>query len=185
MNTAARACAIVTGVVASVCVAVSLTWWSDPSFGHRSDTAVLVVAFLFGLFGWLVMFWMVLARATDSVVLDFFRTWKSPKFLLLWGWLAILAVVAVVDAKAGASQAGPWGTDPPWSRPGCHWPLSADHDTRHICVSHARWLAVNLSTARIFVGFGTVFLVISCAAFTALSRQFGRARKTSAAPASL
>ena len=71
MYTAARACAIVTGVVASVCVAVSLTWWSDPSFGHRSDIAVLVVTFLFGLFGWFVMFWMVLARATDSVVVDF------------------------------------------------------------------------------------------------------------------
>jgi len=182
MDKMALGWATFTGVVASVCVAVSLTWWSDPLFGYRSDDAVVAVAFLCGLVGWILMIGLLLSQGTGPgpVLVEFFATWKNPRFLLLWGWLALLAVVAVRDGIAGANKAGKWGADPPFSRPGCHWPLSANHDTEHLCVSHARWLAVNLATARIFVGFGTVFLVISCAAFTTLSRQFRRTRKTRA-----
>jgi len=61
---------------------------------------------------------------------------------------------------------------------GCHWPLTANHDTEHLCVSHARWLEVNLETAHIFVRFGVLYLIVDCAAFTTLSRSPRRPRKT-------
>ncbi|HZT83953.1 MAG TPA: hypothetical protein VE984_00845 [Gaiellaceae bacterium] len=56
MDYATRACAIYTGAIASVCVAVSLAWWGDPGFGNRAGDPVLVTAFLSGLLGFFVMF---------------------------------------------------------------------------------------------------------------------------------
>jgi hypothetical protein len=176
---AARACAIVTGLLASVTVAVSLTWWSHPAFGPRVGGAVMGIAFVLGLFGWFLLFGFVMAlpKGPQSVIVDFFATWKSPRFLLLWAWLAFVVVVAVVQAEHGASRVGPWGTLPAGTLARFRWALTKDHDAVHMCVSHARWLAVDLNTARIFIGFATVFLVVACAGHTTLSRYPRRPRK--------
>src|SRR5215471_2286846 len=100
MDKLALGWAIFTGVVASVCVALSLTWWSDPGFGYRSDDVVVAVAFVCGLVGWILMIGLLLSQGTGPgpVLVEFFGTWRSLRLLLLWGWLALLAVVAVLDA---------------------------------------------------------------------------------------
>lgn len=186
MGYAVRAGAIVTGLVASLGVAVSLTWWSHPAFGHRPDGVVVALTFLPGLVAWIAMVLLLATRGRrglQSVVVDFFATWKNPLFLLLWGWLALVAVVAVVQAKHGARVTGPWGTLPAGTLARCRWALTKDHDTVHRCVSHARWMAVDLNTVRLFIGFATVALVVSCAVFTVLSRQVRRQRLTRAAHA--
>ena len=188
MDRAARACAIYTGAVASACLVVSLAWWADPSFGYRAGSAVLVIAFLSGLLGFFVMFGMVYerldgksGRRSDLVAF----LWKSA-FLwkaiprLLWVWLALVLATAIVSFGVAWGRQGQWEAAAPYSDlpHGCHWPLTANHDTEHLCVSHTRWLEVNLETAHIFVGFGVIFLIIDCAVFTTLSRYPRRPRPT-------
>jgi hypothetical protein len=184
MDTATRAFAIFAGLLASVTVAVSLTWWSHPAFGHRVGGAVMGFAFVVGLFGWIAMVLLALSQGPQSAIGAFFSTWTSPEFVLLWAWLVFVAVVAVVQAKHGSSRVGPWGTEPPGTLARCRWALTKDHDTVHRCVSHARWLSVDLNTVRIFIGFATVALVVECAAFTGFTRQFRRERTSRAARAS-
>jgi len=177
MDGPARFCAIVTGSVASLCVAVSLSWWFDPAFGQFSAFAVAFIAFLTGFLGFFVMFGMAYVRGRDFTRTDFFNPVKArPRRLR--NWLALLALVAVVTAGFAWNQEGQWSAAAPYTEaPGCHWPLYANHDTEHMCVSHSRWLTVKSADDRIFFGFGVIFLVVDTAAFTAISRQPRHDRK--------
>jgi hypothetical protein len=182
MSNATRACAIYTGTVASVCLVLSLTWWVEPSFGNRVGSAVLVVAFLSGLLGFFVWFVLVLARGSEFARSEvpglLGNSWKAAPRLLRF-WFAFVLAAAIVSFGIAWGRAGQWEAAAPYSDApaGCHWPLYANHDTEHVCVSHSRWLDVNLQTARIFVGFGVIFLIIDCAAFTMLSRNRERPTK--------
>jgi len=172
MDKAARVGAIYTGTVASVCLLVSLTWWISPSFGNRAGFPVLFIAFMSGLLGFFFMFAMLLDRRSEIRPSDLANLFLKTTPPLLWIWLAIVVAAAIVNFGIAWGRAGQWEAAAPYSDApaGCHWPLYANHDTEHMCVSHARWLEVNLETARIFVGFAVIFLVIDCVAFTVLSR---------------
>jgi len=107
--------------------------------------------------------------------------WKTtPRLLRIW--LALVLAAAIVSFGIAVGRAGQWEAAAPYSDApaGCHWPLYANHDTEHKCVSHGRWLDVKLQTAHIFVGFGALFCIIDCAAFTMLSRYPRRGGRTPA-----
>ena len=65
MAYAARAAAIVTGLVASVSVAISVIWWFDPAFGHKTGTDGVVIAFGTGLLGFFVMFVLLMVQMEE------------------------------------------------------------------------------------------------------------------------
>ena len=197
MDIAARVGAIVTGSVALVCGLVNLSWWIDPRFGAYSSFAVMFTAFMVGFIGWFAMVGLLLAQGLNrrrltpmdaiGIAGPVLRVWRTPLRLLLLVALGIALATAVAGAKAGNAVTGPWGIDAPYGWHNCHWPLTANHDTEHMCVSHARYVAVDKATNRGFVAFGIGGLTIACIVFTTLActpREPGTPRGT-ARPAEL
>jgi len=177
MDSAARACAIFSGAVASLCIAVSLTWWLDPGFGESTAFAVGFIAAMSAFVGFFVMFGMGLSCGREFTRTDFFNRLKvTPRRLR--NFLVFVGALGVATAAVAWSQKGQWDAAAPYTEGACHWPLYANHDTDHECVSHSRWLAVKISDDRVMLGFGIVFLVVDCAAFTMISRYPRRPSKT-------
>ncbi len=180
MDNVVRVCAIVTGSLAGLCGLVNLSWWADTGFAAYSGYAVMITACGIGFLGWFVMFGMLLMRASQSKLrsrTDFVitaapvvaRVWRKPARLLLLVALAIIVATAVAGARAGEAVTGQWNIDDPYGWHHCHWPLTADHDTQHMCVSHERYLAVDHANNRLFVAGGIGALALECVVFTTLA----------------
>ncbi len=179
MGYAARAFAMVTGSVASIYVALSIIWWFDPTFGYRTRVASAGIPVVTGLLGFIVMVVMLMERMADRESRDFIRS--VPRSLLV---LVPLVIVVELESVNIADRRGAhWFAAAANSWRHCHWPLSANHGWVHICVSHARWLSVNLETTHLFVALGALFCAIACIVFTTLSR-LGPRRAGSAEAAS-
>lgn len=178
----ARAAAIVTGSVATVTVGLSITWWFDPSFAHYAGSAVAISTFFVAFFGFFLMFGLLVSLLPEwrrTGVFDDSTLWDFRPARLR-GWLALVLIaglligaVANLDAAGARSQ---WEANPPGRFARCEWSLSGDHGARNICVSHARWLSVNLATDRFFVGLGVIFLVVECVIYTTISLSTTRTR---------
>ena len=140
MERLARVCAIVTGSVALLCGLVNLSWWIDPQFGAYSSFAVMFTAFMTGFIGWIAMVGLLLERGGGwrrltpmeavGIASPVLRVWRRPLRLLLLVALGIALATAVAGARAGDAVTGPWGIDEPYGWHNCHWPLTANHDTR-------------------------------------------------------
>jgi hypothetical protein len=177
MGRLAGVCAIVTGSVAVLAGLVNLSWWVNPQFGAYSSYAVMFTAFMVGFLGWFVMFGMLVYHARDSrsrrdasaKVLALVPG-AATRLLVIGLVLALVFAPAVVGAVDGNAQTGGWGIDQPYGWHHCHWPLTTDHDSKHLCVSHERYLAVDKGTNRTFVAFGIGMLAIDTLVFTLLSR---------------
>ncbi|MDX6479811.1 MAG: hypothetical protein QOG85_321 [Gaiellaceae bacterium] len=180
MDNAARVCAFVTGSVAGLCGLVNLSWWVDARFAGYSVYAVMVTSFLIGFVAWFVMLGLLVSLGLRSgrrqtrweaarAVAPALLIWRKPSRLLLLLGLVIVLATALAGASAGDKVAGVWGTSKPYSWHSCHWPLYTDHNSVHMCVSHARYVAVDHATSRGFVGFGIAGLVIECLVFTTLA----------------
>jgi hypothetical protein len=174
MNGAARVCAIITASVAFACGLASLSWWVDPWLAAHASGAVSAVAWMTGFLGFVVMFGMLLTRTGgkrngfgQKEAFALVRS-KTPRRLLLA--LAIVVANAALIGVAATVKTGQWGIYDPYGWRHCHWPLSANHNSEHMCVSHTRYLEVQHAHDWIDFAFGTVFLTIDCLAFTTLAR---------------
>jgi hypothetical protein len=182
MDSAARVCAIITGSTALLCGLVSLSWWFDAGWTVYSVGAVAPISFLIGFVGFFVMFVMLVRRVGgrkpsigQSEFLSLVRR-EAPRRLLVA--LAIVMASAIIGAVHAQVQTGGWGIYDPYGWHHCHWPLTTNHNSEHMCVSHARYLEVQKATDRIFVAFGLGMLSIDCLAFTILSRTPRPDRRT-------
>jgi hypothetical protein len=184
MDNAARVCAIITGSVAFACGLVSLTWWIDPEIGAHTSGALSAISFMTGFLGFAVMFVMLVARTggkrNGAAQREFFSlVWTTAPRRLRLG-LAIVLANAVLIGMVAFAQNGQWGIYDPYGWHHCPWPLSANHNTEHMCVTHARYLEAQHAGDWMDFAFGTLFLTIDCLAFTTLARTpRGRPRSAS------
>jgi hypothetical protein len=161
----------IAGALGAAGAAVSLAGWAYPPLLNVFGIPVMVVVFLFGFSGMVLMlfgenearparrhgFWSVPSLPSDPFRFVKFVNIERARAIV---GLVVVATGAVASAAVGFNAEGSYSQNPVWTISRCEWSIYTNHGLTNICVSHARWIATGQDFRQAFIGLAAFFLAL-------------------------
>jgi hypothetical protein len=163
---AAGAIAAVTGVTAGSGATVSVLGWAWPGLLDIVGWSMVVTTFFVAFAGLLATMALDGADASDPPA-GRPKGRRAPSLKGLPSRLKLalvgISLAAVASAIAGFVVTSGYSVGPHQPGTGCEWPITTDHGSIRLCVSHGRWLRTIHGFEHGFLGLTTIFGSLECA----------------------